>query len=1469
MDATEKGPERPNPRATAGPFSVLFFWWTRKLFWRGRRSDLTTDDLYDPLPGDRARPLTDHLERHWRREVSAARANQQQPRLTRTLVRAFWHTYAIYGLFVLFHCVVVRVAYPLFLGQVVRYFSASSAGAAQGALAAGSVSKGEALGFAGGLALATALNVLLSHHTNMGTQALGMRVRVAVSSLVYRKVLRLSQSSLARTAAGQLINLLSNDVARFDQLFMYLHYVWVMPLQTIVITYFMWEAVGAAAFVGVGSLFLQTVPVQSYLSKLTGRLRMRVAQRTDERVRLMGEIVAGIQVIKMYAWEKPFQALIESARAREVKVLLHASYLRGVYLAFMVFSERSSLFFTLLAYVLLGHELSADKVFMLAQFFNVLQLSMAIFYPNAVQMAAEASVSVTRIEAFLLLEEQRQALVGAGADALAEPPEKAERIENSVPLLAVPRAGEGEGGGVGVGEGEGGVDIDRLRARWLPNAITDTLSGVTVHVPPGKLCAVIGPVGAGKTSLLLSLLGELPPVAGEAKVGGSVAYAAQEPWLFAASLRSNVVFGRAFDARRYRDVVRACALTRDMQLLPQGDKTPVGDRGAALSGGQRARVNLARAVYRDADIYLLDDPLSAVDAHVGKHLFDECICGFLSDKTRILVTHQLQYLKDADHIVIINNGRVEAQGTYASLSASRINFSALLARSESDLGEAKPPTRRPRARRQSSIASSVSGGESAAGADGAVAAGAEAGEAAVAAAEDEDEEADEATEMLARGALEGSLYLRYIGAGSGPLLLAGVTLLLLLGQLAASGCDFWVTFWTNSEETWRAESRKAAAFWDNATAAANSTDAPGLADAAFTTVLGDALPTAAALALADAASTVTDAVTGAFTDAVTDADTEAFTEAVTPEGWAASGANASGVTGANATRAEIPWLPPGALAPEGGARWAAQDALLLYALLVAACALLTTLRALAFFAATMRSARALHDSAFAAVVRSPMRFFDTNPAGRILNRFSKDLGSIDELLPKAMLEAIQVFLVMVSILVMVIIVNAYFIIVVVVLGFIFYKLRTLYLATAQDIKRLEGITKSPVYSHVAASLTGLTTIRAARAQERLRDQFDELQDENTACWYLSVATSCAFGFCLDLFSLCFVSAVTFSFLIADDGTQGGWVGLAVSQALILTGMVQHGVRLSADAAAQMTSVERVAQFARLEPEPPLETDPAHKPLPGWPQHGEIQFDHLSLRYSRGDPPVLRDLCFSIEGAHKVGVVGRTGAGKSSLIAALFRLAPLEGAIRVDRVNTQQLGLHELRRALAIIPQEPVLFSGTLRFNLSPFAEFSDAALWAALDEVELKDAVEALDAPVAEGGANFSVGQRQLVCLARAILRDNRILVLDEATANVDPQTDALIQETIRRKFGDRTVLTIAHRLNTIMDSDKVLVMDAGQAVEYDHPHILLQNKESIFYGLVQETDKSMAEELAQIAEKSYNRKRQTEDLVKSRPKED
>lgn len=316
---------------------------------------------------------------------------------------------------------------------------------------------------------------------------------------------------------------------------------------------------------------------------------------------------------------------------------------------------------------------------------------------------------------------------------------------------------------------------------------------------------------------------------------------------------------------------------------------------------------------------------------------------------------------------------------------------------------------------------------------------------------------------------------------------------------------------------------------------------------------------------------------------------------------------------------------------------------------------------------------------------------------------------------------------------------------------------------------------------------------------------------------------------------------------------GGNVGLAITQSIALTGMFQWGMRQSTELENQMTSVERVLEYTNVEQEKNLETPPEKKPPPTWPQYGEIRFVNIYLRYSRSDPPVLKNLNFTIKPKEKVGIVGRTGAGKSSLIAALFQLTETEGSILIDGIDTKTMGLHDLRSKISIIPQEPVLFSGTMRKNLDPFDEYTDELLWRALEDVELKEVVEdlvaGLESKVSEGGSNFSVGQRQLVCLARAILRNNRILVLDEATANVDPQTDGLIQTTIRKKFANCTVLTIAHRLHTVMDSDKVLVMDAGKMVEFNHPFQLLQNKQGVLYGMVQQTGKAMADALYKIAE--------------------
>ncbi|CAG2058954.1 unnamed protein product [Timema podura] len=460
------------------------------------------------------------------------------------------------------------IAQPLLLGKVIEYFTPNS-----------TMTIEEAYMYGAGMIVNVYLMVIMDHHYNLSAAAVGMRIRIACCSLIYRKVLKLSMVSSGKTTTGWLVNLLSNDVNRFDMVTLFLHFIWIAPLQVLLVTYFLWQYVGVAAFIGVAFIFLQTIPVQSYMSKLTSDLH-----------------------------------LVRST-----------SYLRGVYMSFMVFTERTSLFVTLIAYVLLGNTISSDKVYSMAQFYNVLNLSLAIFYPMALSTGAEAMVSVDRIQEFLMQEE-------------------------ITPRKAIPSTVTQNG----MKSCSLGVTIKNGCAKWSPSDAQPTLSDICLHVKPGALCAIIGPVGSGKSSLLQAVLGELPLETGSLLVDSDISYASQEPWLFVGSVRQNILFGQPYEKKRYQEVVRVCALERDLQLFPYGDKTIVGERGVSLSGGQRARINLARAVYRDASLYILDDPLSAVDTHVGKHLFDECIGTYLATKTRILVTHQLQYLKEADMIVILN-----------------------------------------------------------------------------------------------------------------------------------------------------------------------------------------------------------------------------------------------------------------------------------------------------------------------------------------------------------------------------------------------------------------------------------------------------------------------------------------------------------------------------------------------------------------------------------------------------------------------------------------------------------------------------------------------------------------------------------------------------------------------------------------------------------------------------------------------
>ncbi|KAJ8871218.1 hypothetical protein PR048_027524 [Dryococelus australis] len=911
--------------------------------------------------------------------------------------------------------------------------------------------------------------------------------------------MRLSKTSSGQTTTGHLVNLMSNDVNRFDLGTQFMNYLWIGPIQVLLITYLLWLYVDVAAFVGVVFVFLQTIPVQRRLmfqvyEQIPAQLREKIAKRTDERVRLMNEIsVRGTSHQDVHLGE----AFRQHGGARQ-------------------------------------------KVFSMAQFFNALNLYWPRLSPMPCRLALKQEFQYTEYRCSdmeikfphleFLMQGERRVL-----DAVVS----AEKTEEKCSRV--------------------GVTITSGQAKWELKQTVDTLQQIFLHVKPGTLCAIIGPVGSGKSSLLHAILRELPLYSGSIQVDDEISYASQEAWLFVGSVRQNILFGQPYNKKKYDEVVQVCALQRDLELFPFGDKTIVGERGvssAEVRGqgstwrgekGQIYSVGSSWAVYRSADMYLLDDPLSAVDTHVGKHLFDLCIRNYLAGKTRILVTHQLQYLKDADMIVILNDGKIENQGTYSEVLRSGLDFAKLLPDSE-DVGddveeqscvESGPRTRQSSMSRRrssskgrhSSIASTVVSSKTS--------------------CVSESVDLEMVEETQASGAVKWDTYISYARAGGNMFLISAVAFVVLLSQVSTSAVDYWSSIWTTMEE-------ERLFFYD--TSFGNSTDPAAEHISEYVSLSSD-------------------------------------------------------------------------------------QTIMVYGILILACVVIVLARSIFAFFFCMRASVNLHNTMFENILRGRMRFFDTNPSGRILNRFSKDIGSVDELLPKALIEVIQIFLVMIGIAEMVTIVNYMMIIPTIIIGALFVSMRMLYVSSARSLKRLEGIRPSHFF-----------VVHVPLVQYNVRDLVGQLQQHVHRNHHVH-------------------------FLLSPEESFGAGVGLALSQALILTGMVQHGVRMSTEVVSQITSVERVLEYTRIDKESALESAPGtellvcyatyKKPSSKWPEEGCIRFLKMSLKYGDDDPPVLKDLDFIILPSHKVGIVGRTGAGKTSLISALYLLADIEGAILIDGVDTRR------------------------------------------------------------------------------------------------------------------------------------------------------------------------------------------------------
>ncbi|CAI5472069.1 unnamed protein product [Closterium sp. Yama58-4] len=1021
-----------------------------------------------------------------------------------------------------------------------------------------------------------------------------------------------------------------------------------------------------------------------------------------------------------------------------------------------------------------------------------------------------------------------------------------------------------------------------------------------------ELClAVSSVVGAGKSTLLAGILGDAELMGGELVCQAeNIAYAAQKPFIMAGTLKDNIIFGRPFQADLYNQVLDACALRRDIANWPRGDLTEIGERGVNLSGGQKARVGLARAAYAvDAALLLLDDPLSAVDPAVGRHLFEQCIRGVMSGRPRIVVTHQLQYLPSGSKKKNVVSG--ESRSSPVTSGGDIIPSANAAALTQPAAPE--------------SAAAAAPAPAAAAGAAGAAESSQHSAHPASTCALSSSQH--ELTFESTQNAAESSQHSAHPAS-----------------TCALSSSQHELTFESTQNA---AESSQHSAHPASTCALSSSQHDPSFQERLLRRLRS---MTQRDRSLGRSGSSRggggggpklsrSRSIMGSF---VHRQPREGDGEEGDGEGE--EGGDGRGKGGGEGTEEDD--VGQGLVQKErkeegmvslrvylGYAKRVGLWQSLLLVLLLAlgqtlACAgdwflafwsqkkdqsgpyrpiytalvltgvVTSFVRSGLFFRWCVLAASRIHSAMLACMLGSPLAFFHANPIGRILNRFSADQGILDDLLPFTLFNYLQTLSLAVGAIVMVALGVPWILIPMAFLFLLFLRLRYVFLCTSREAKRLEAITRSPVYAHYAATIQGLTTIRAFGAQQQSATIFHRLLNANGRAFYCWLAASRWLAFRLDTI----VSAVVFlvaTLAVALRTTlPPGLVALALSYTLQMSGMLQWAVRQGAEVENMFTGVERALEYTHLPQEEGLEmggqeegqggsgkgggnkrrsrlkgglcgknekqkrweekgeqgrgggVEEQGEVPPGWPNEGAVRVQGLTVRYRPTLDPVLQDVSFQLQGGEKCGVVGRTGAGKSTLMLALFRLVqPSGGCILIDGVDTATISLTRLRRNVMAIPQDPVLFGSSLRFNLDPFNQHPDAALWEALDAVQLRGKAgglqRGLEASMSEFGENFSVGQRQLVCLARAVLHRSRILLMDEATANVDMATDALIQTTIRRQFAASTVITIAHRLHTIIDADKVLVLEQGRVVQFGSPQQLAADRVGSFSRMISNTGRS------------------------------
>ncbi|CAG7989790.1 unnamed protein product [Penicillium salamii] len=1116
---------------------------------------------------------------------------------------------------------------------------------------------------------------------------------------------------------GRITALMSIDVDRVNLAMGMFHMIWTAPLSIIVTLVLLLVNLGYSCLSGyallvIGVPFL-TLAVRSLIVR-----RRNINKITDQRVSLTQEILQAVRFVKYFGWESSFLARLKEIRGREIRSIQTLLAIRNGILCVSLSIPTFASMLAFITYSLTNHNLDPAPVFSSLALFNSLRMPLNVL-PLVIGQVTDAWTAFKRIQDFLLAEEQNEDI------------ERDESINNAIEVQNASFTWERlptEEKEATKAEKKAAAHDKKEKTNPDENEAVETptepfkLHDMTFEVGRNELLAVIGTVGCGKSSLLSALAGDMRVTDGTVRLSTTRAFCPQYAWIQNTSVRNNILFGKAYDESWYERVIDACALTPDLEILPNGDQTEIGERGITVSGGQKQRLNIARAIYFNADLVLMDDPLSAVDAHVGRHIMDKAICGLLKDRCRILATHQLHVLNRCDRIIVMDKGRIDAIDTFENLMRDNEVFKRLMSTSrqedmeeeeteavdevtEEKIGEEKTPKKAALAKPAPGLMQQ---------------------------------------EEKATSSVGWSVWKAYIRASGSYLNAIAVFILLGLANVANIWTSLWLSYWTSNKY-------------------------PSLS-------MGQYIGVYAGLGAGF--------VVLMFT----------FSTYVT-------------TCGTNASK-------------------------------------------------TM-----LH-RAMNRVLRAPMSFFDTTPLGRITNRFSRDIQVMDNELSDAMRIYALTMTMIISIMILIVVFFYYFIIALVPLFILFLIASNYYRASAREMKRHEALLRSTVYAKFGEAITGVACIRAYGVEGEFRRSIRESIDVMNGAYFLTFSNQRWLSIRLDAVAVALVFVTGVLVVTSRFNVSPSISGLVLSYILAIAQMLQFTVRQLAEVENNMNATERVHYYGiELEEEAPLHQ---REVTESWPEKGRIEFSNTEMRYRAGLPLVLKGLSMDVQGGERVGIVGRTGAGKSSIMSALFRLTELSGgSIKIDDIDISTIGLHDLRSRLAIIPQDPALFKGTIRSNLDPFNEHNDLELWSALRKAYLIDQdIEAtderpdseavsgttspalddskprpsnkltLESPVDEEGLNFSLGQRQLMALARALVRDARIIVCDEATSSVDFETDQKIQRTMAQGFDGKTLLCIAHRLRTIIGYDRICVMDQGRIAEMDRPVVLWDNPDGIFRAM-------------------------------------